>query len=133
MLLLRMLFSMQAAQKTTLPDSPTSPAQSGPTWSDYTKLYNDIMSVAFFMDPQSKRVAQGRLETKERIAQLSDRLQKETDEDFIQLTQKKLDTAKNDLEQLTDEFDGGHVGDIHSRFNQFTSLFDGPQLYPDLN
>ena len=64
--------SMQAAQKTTLPESPKSPAQSGPTptWSDYTKLYNDIMSVAFFMDPQSKRVAQGRLETKERVAQL---------------------------------------------------------------
>ena len=129
---------MQDAQAVPLPQSPVrqasiSPAITGPTWSDYTKLYNDVMSVAFFMDPQSKRVAQGKLETKEKIAELSDRLQKETDEDFIQLTQKKLDTAKNDLEQVTDEFEGGHVGDIHSRFNEFSRLNGGPHLHLDLS
>lgn len=123
---------MQASQKVTLPESPPSPDR-GPTWLDYQDLYNDIMTIAFFMDPRSKQVAQGRLKIEKRLAELSDRLHKETDEDFIQFTQKKLDSARSQLEELTDEFDGGHVGDMHSRFNKFTSLFDGPQFYPNLS
>ena len=82
------------AQKVALPDSPmgqppTSPAIAGPTWSDFRKLYSDVMSIAFCMDPRSRQVAWMRLDSEKRIAKLSDRLKHETDQDFIEFTNQK--------------------------------------------
>lgn len=124
---------MQDAQAVPLPQSPVrqasiSPAITGPTWSDFHKLYKDIMSIAFFLDPQSRQAVLSRGEAERTVANLTDRLQKETDEDFIQLAQKKFDSATLHLEQLKEEFEGGHVGDIHNRFNEFSSSFLGPRF-----
>ena len=68
--------------------------------------------------------------TKRKILKLSERLQNETDKDFIEFTHQKIDDASSDLLRLSEEFEGGHVGDIHSRFNEFSSSFHGPQLEP---
>ena len=68
---------------------PTSPAIAGPTWSDFRKLYSDVMSIAFCMDPRSRQVAWMRLDSEKRIAKLSDRLKHETDQDFIEFTNQK--------------------------------------------
>ena len=116
--------------------TPIRTPTQGRTLSDHaqiTSMYNDVMSIAFFMDPCSRQVAQNRLKIEKTLAELSDRLHKETDEDFIQLTQKKIDSARYQLQELTEEFDGCHVGDIHSRVNQLMSYFDGPRLCPNLS
>ena len=137
MLLLRMPCFMQDAQKVALPESPkgqpsSSAAIAGPTWSDFQKLYHDVMTLVFFLDPAMRQVVGRKLQYEKTVARLSDRLQNETDKDFIDFTLQKIEDASTQLRMLGDEFEGSHVGDIHTRFNEFSSLFSGPQLQVEL-
>ena len=86
------------------------------------------MTLVFYLDPAMRQLVGRKFQYEETVARLSDRLQNETDKDFIEFTHQKINDASTQLRMLGDEFEGSHVGDIHTRFNEFSSLFAGPRL-----
>lgn len=90
------------------------------------------MTLVFFLDPAIRQVVGRNLQCEITVARLSDRLNHETNKDFIEFTHQKIDDASSQLHMLGEEFEGSHVGDIHTRVNEFSSLFSRPQLEPRL-
>ena len=137
-LLLRMACSMQAAQGVPLPDSPMratstqAPSDDGlwTTRTEFQKFCKDAMSISLFQDPHIRLVIVQQADTESTISNLTDRLQRETEQDFIQFTEKKLDIAKLRLKELQDEFEGSHVGDLLSRCNEYSRSMNGPLFEP---
>lgn len=126
---------MQDDKRVALPASPVAPTSTQAplhtlhtTWPDFQKLHSHLMSMVFRFDPRSKQVIVQGLEAKRTIAKLTDRLQGETEEDFIQFTQKKLDDANIHLEKLQEEFEGSLVGGIYSRLNEYSQSMNVPQF-----
>lgn len=118
-----------ALSQITLPVTTSTPSPAmWTTRTDFQKFCKDVMSISFFQDPHARQVVVQHAETESTIAQLTDRLERETDQDFIQITEKKLDTAKLRLQRLQDEFEGSHVGDIFSRCNEYSRSMNGPTL-----
>ena len=88
------------------------------------------MSISLFQDPHIRLVIVQQAETESTISNLTDRLQRETEQDFIQFTEKKLDIARLRLKELRDEFEGSHVGDLLSRCNEYSRSMNGPLFEP---
>ena len=95
-------------------------------WSDYQKLYKDIMLTIFLVDKQGAEVCKSMIKLERKVAELKDRKHTETDVDFIELTQKKLDKANADLENMVGEFEGGSAAKVTSYFNDLNSTHGGP-------
>ena len=112
-----------------MPDSPMHT-----TSSDFRNFCKDIMSISLFQNPDIREVVVHQVETETTISRLTDRLhtelQTETDQDYIQLTKKKLVAAELRLEELQDEFEGSHVGDVLSRCNEYSRSMNGPLFQP---
>lgn len=85
------------------------------------------MSKTFLHDPASRQLSHRMSELDKTIAQLTDRLHNETDEDFYQFTQKKLRVAHTELEHTTGEFKGSRAGEYYSIFSKFSLKFGGPE------
>ena len=124
-LLLRIPFSIQDAQGGPVPDSPMRT-----TSTNFRNFCKDIMSISLFQNPDIREVVVHQVETESTISRLTDRLQRENEQDFIQFTEKKLDIAKLRLEELQDEFEGSHVGDVLSRCNEYSRSMNGPLFEP---
>ncbi|KAL3136204.1 hypothetical protein ABBQ32_007218 [Trebouxia sp. C0010 RCD-2024] len=84
-----------------VPQAPPSPAIAA-SWSDCQGLYKDIMLKIFSRDNRCAKVCNSMFKLERKVAELKDRKQKETDQDFIQLAQKKLNKANADLENSPD-------------------------------
>jgi hypothetical protein len=80
----------------------------------------------FSADRRNAEVVNTIIALSKEAAGLTNRMAKETDADFIHLTQQKLVMAKCKLEEKTKEFEQEISADLHNRFCGFSRTFGCP-------
>ena len=108
--------------------SPSPLTVRSPKLEDYQSVYTDIMLRFFCADTQGARVCSAMYDLSSRITALETRLQTETDQDFVLLTQRKLAEAERQLGEMEREFQTELSAETHNRLNEFSTTFGGPEF-----
>lgn len=66
------------------------------------------------------------ISSQKQVAELTDRVRKETDTDFHLLAQKKLSKAQKELADLQAQFGGEIAVDVHEKLCDLSTRFGGP-------